>query len=140
MSNDDNSFYSTSKTCIQETNQPPNTPIIECPTQINKDEYFWINVTFDDPDNSDIEMYYEAFGIETGWVGPYPPEILEDSIYWNVSEEGDYIIRAKSRDPYGAESDWAETAITIQKSKSINEFNPWISRLIERFPILKLLI
>ncbi|MHA2431307.1 MAG: hypothetical protein ACXACC_09820 [Promethearchaeota archaeon] len=41
---------------------------------------------------------------------------------------------------YGAESDWATLEVTVPRSKQINDYNPWISRLIERFPILKLLL
>jgi len=136
----DDSFFDISTAFIQETNQPPNKPIIDGPTEINKDDYFWCNVTFDDPDNSDVEMYYDAFDLETGWVGPYPPGGQIEHIHWNYSEEGDYTFKAKARDPYGAESDWAEIVITVSKAKIINEFNPWLSRLIERFPILKLLL
>jgi len=136
----DNSFFAISTVFIQETNQPPNKPIIDCPTEVNKDEYFWLNVTFDDPDVSDVEMYYEFFGMESGWIGPYPPGSQMDYLYCNLSEEDDYIVRAKARDPYGAESDWAEIIVTVSKIKNINDFNPWISRLIELFPILKFLI
>jgi hypothetical protein len=137
----DNSFFDKSAVFIQETNQPPNTPVIEGPTQINKDEYFWINVTFGDPDNSDIEACYEGFGLDTGWVGPYPIGGGQaDYLRWNLTEEGEYTYKAKARDPYGAESEWAEIVFTVSKRKSLNDFNPWISRLIQRFPILELLI
>ncbi len=136
----DNSFFDTSKVLIQVTNQPPDTPIIECPNQINKDEYFWCNITYSDPDNSDLETYNEPFGLETGWVGPYHPDWQMDNIQWNFSEEGDYTYRVKARDPYGAESDWAEIVITVSKSKTLNDFNPWLLRLIHRFPILEFLL
>ena len=137
----DDSFFDFSKVFIQETNQPPNTPLIDGPTQINKDEYFWCNITLSDPDNSDIEAYYEAFGMETGLVGPYCPLGAQvDFIHWNLSEEGEHTFRVKARDPYGAESDWAELVITVSKGKIINNFNPWIFRLIQQFPILESLL
>jgi hypothetical protein len=137
----DNSFFDISKAFIQETNQQPNKPIIDGPTKVEKDEYFWCNVTFDDPDNSDVEMYFEAFGLETGWLGPYPPG-GEDHIYWNHSEEGNYIFRAKARDPFGAESDWAILEIIVPKNKEV--INRPILNFLQQhpnlFPILRQLL
>jgi hypothetical protein len=61
--------------------------------------------------------------------------------YHSWSEEGTYEIRVKARDQYGAESEWSDPlVISIPKNKSINEFNPWIFRLIQRFPILEFLL
>ena len=47
----------------------------------------------------------------------------------------------KARDIYGAESEWSDPlVVSIPKKKSLNEFNPWLLRLIQRFPFLDLLL
>ncbi len=59
----------------------------------------------------------------------------------NWTERGTYDVRVKARDMYGAESEWSDPlVVSMPKTKSISYFNPWISRLIERFPILELLL
>ena len=55
-------------------------------------------------------------------------------------EEGDHVVKAKVKDPYGAESDWTILNVTVTKSKSNIDFNPWIFRLIQNFPILKFMM
>jgi hypothetical protein len=140
---DDNGRSMTEETYawIQETNQPPDTPIIEGPTEIEKGKDCWYNITYFDPDGTPLYKRSIAFNLDYGiWYGPYKSDNWETKWYWNWTEEGDYIVKAKARDIYGAESDWAILEVTVQKSKTINDFNPWISRLIELFPILKLLI
>jgi C1A family cysteine protease len=128
-------------TWIQDANQPPSTPEINGPSEIKKGEYCWYNFQFSDPDGSSVYLYFHVFGYESGnWLGPYSPEDSVENINDCWLEEGDYIVKAKAKDPYGAESDWATLEVTVTKSKSISDFYPWISRLIERFPILKLLI
>ncbi|MFE3845685.1 C1 family peptidase [Thermoplasmatota archaeon] len=126
---------------IQETNQPPSTPTIEGSSEAIKGEYCWYNITFSDPDGSPLYLYAHAFGVESNiWWGPYPPEWGKEFINYCWDEEGDYIVKAKVMDPYGAESDWATLEVTVPKNKSTNEFNPWLFRLIQRFPILEFLL
>jgi hypothetical protein len=136
-----NSFYDKTFALIQETNQPPNTPIIQGPTEISKDEYCWYNISYVDPDGTPIYFRAIAFDEDWGtWWGPIDSGEWEQNWYGNWTEEGDYIVKAKTRDAYGAESDWAELVITVSKSRAINDFNPWLSRLIHRFPILEYLL
>ena len=93
-----------------------------------------------DPDGTPTYIYQIVFDIDCGfWWGPFEADEICYN-YWNWTEEGEFIVKAKAKDPYGAESDWAILEVTVPKSKSINEFNLWISRLIERFPIIEFLI
>jgi PKD repeat protein len=136
-----NSFYDKTFAWIQESNLPPDIPIIEGPLEIAKDEYCWYNISYNDPDGSPIYVYNIVFNIDYGfWDGPFEPSEREYQYYGNWSEEGDYIVKAKAKDPYDAESDWSEIIITVSKSKSINDFNPWLIRLVQRFPILEFLM
>jgi cathepsin X len=137
------SFYDVTKAYIQEANQPPNTPVIEGSPQMIAGEYAWYNVTsFQDPDGSIVYLYLEAFDMESGvWWGPYYPGGERQSLGYGLKpEEGEYILRAKAKDPYEVESDWAILEVSVPKVKSINDFNPWLFRLIQRFPILEFLI
>ena len=64
-----------------------------------------------------------------------------DTTNGNWTKKGTYEVRVKARDQYGAESEWSDPLIvSMPKIKSIKVFNPWVSRLIEHFPILELLI
>ena len=46
----------------------------------------------------------------------------------------------KAIDEHGSESEWSDPfTVSMPRGKSI-DFNPWITRFIERFPILKILI
>jgi hypothetical protein len=120
---------------IQENNQPPSTPIIEGPTSIAKDEYCWYNITFSDPDGSPMYLYAVAFGFESNiWWGPYPSEWGKEFIHLCWKEEGDFIVKAKVKDPYGAESDWAILEVTVTKNKL--DFNTPIQQFLENYPLI----
>jgi hypothetical protein len=139
---DDNggSFYDLKTAIIKDTNQPPDPPILEGSSQIKKGESGNYSISFSDPDGDILYVYAHVFDVESGvWWGPYS-SITGFGLSTFDVEEGEYTIRAKAKDVYGAESDWAVLEVTVSKSKSINTYNPWISRLIERFPILELII
>jgi C1A family cysteine protease len=139
---DDNggSFYDIKTAYIKETNQPPDKPILEGLTQIKKGESGNYTLGFSDPDGDILYVYVDNFGIESGvWWGPYN-DITGFGLSTFDVEEGDYSIKAKVKDAYGSESDWAVLEVTVAKSRSTSDFNPWISRLIERFPILEFLL
>ena len=56
------------------------------------------------------------------------------------SEEGSHIITVRVKDMFDLEGESATFEISMPKNKSLKEFNSWIFRLIQRFPILKFLI
>jgi hypothetical protein len=94
-------------------------------------------------DSDGDELWYNwDFGNdnESGWIGPYMSgESCEIEYSWDF--EGDYSVKVIVKDVYGAESEWSDPlVVTIPKNKSINNHNPWIIRLIQQFPILKLLL
>jgi C1A family cysteine protease len=139
----DNSYYDKTTAWIQETNQPPNNPILEAPVEVESGEYCIINATLFDPDTPIVYIYWEGFGLDPGmWSDRILSRDQKITIGQLLSpdEQGEYTVRMKSKDPYGAESDWSEIIITVSKTKSIDDFNPWLLRLIQRFPILEFLI
>jgi hypothetical protein len=126
---------------IQETNQAPSIVSLEGPSEIKVGEHCYYNVTMSDPDQNPLYIYPVVFGFDSNvWLGPATPDQYDIYYHYFWKEEGDYLVKFKVMDPYGAESDWAVLEVTVAKSKSLNVFNPWISRLIERSPILELLI
>jgi len=71
------------------------------------EELQFVTSTFD-PDGEDIYYLFDwGNGNNSGWVGPFHSnEIANASYIWN--EGGDYIIRVKAKDIYGAESNWSQ--------------------------------
>ena len=141
---DDNgdSFPDSTWAWVQETNQPPSIPVINCTVEIKEDEFCWYNITFDDPDGSVVYLYAVAFGFESNiWWGPYSSEWGKEYLYYSWPEKGTFEVKAKTKDPYGLESDWAtlEVIVSKTKSKEITMFEQLIDRLIERHPILEIL-
>ena len=123
-------------------NLPPYIPTnLEGPeTGRNGNEYTYSCDLTIDTDNSPDEIYYMFdWGdySNSNWI---KPSSESNKIYashiW--SEEGIYEVKVKSRDIYGAESVWSDP-IEISMPKSINLFNPFLFRLIQRFPIREFL-
>jgi len=122
-------------------NQPPNKPNINGPTsgKIN-DEYIYTTSTTD-PDDDDVFYLFDWGNGMTSFIqGPYESgEECSGSGIW--FEEGNYEIKVKAIDQYGAESEWSDPlVVSMPKNKLINDFNPWLLRLLQRFPILEFLL
>ncbi len=114
-------------------NRPPNSPIIDGPTnaKIGIDYDFTFNTT--DPDGDDI-WYHIGWGDkEIIYIyGPYHSgELITLSYNW--SSKGNYIIQCKAVDEYYLESNWSELEINIPRNRA------WL-RFIDMFPILQRLL
>jgi outer membrane protein assembly factor BamB len=123
---------------IQTSNTPPNKPNINGPSKGKFGTSYTYKFSSSDSDGS-IIWYYVSWGdkINTGWLGPYDSGTeITKSHSWR--EKGFYIIKAKAKDPYNAESDWETFILTIPRTRASYNFN-WLS-LEERFPILQQLI
>jgi len=120
---------------IQESNNPPEKPEIQGPTNGKTGESYDYTFVATEPDGTDL-WYFIDWGDETntGWLGPYESgEIITKSHIW--SEEGNFIIKAKAKDPYDAEGPWGELTVTIPRNKAI--FDSLFLRFLERFPLLE---
>ena len=54
---------------------------------------------------------------------------------------GDYQIKVKARDVNGGENEWSDPlVVSMPRSRSISDINPWLFRLFQRFPILEFLV
>lgn len=117
----------------------PNQP--EGPTTGLPDNIYNYSTNTRDPDGD--QVYYKwdwGDQIISDWEGPFNSgEIVNSSHLW--SSRGYYNIRVKARDVDWHESEWSDPLVVkMPKTKSINNFNPWISKLIEKFLILESLL
>jgi hypothetical protein len=122
-------------------NNLPNKPTITGETNGKFGESYEYTFYSIDPDGD--ELYYWILWFDdcpgVSWDGPYSSgEEITKSYIWE--NEGTYTIQVKAKDSNGAESDWTTLEVSMPKSKSMYVLNPWISRFIERFPILKVFL
>jgi PKD repeat protein len=122
---------------IQESNSPPSKPVIKGPRYAPVDEYISYTFMSEDPDDNELWYYIEwEWGGEfkINWAGWYlSGEEVSFDLGWY--QEGPQLIKAKSRDGFGAESDWSEFWVFIPRSKASTYH--WF---LERFPMLEKLL
>jgi hypothetical protein len=99
-------------------NNPPHQPMKpEGPTegQYDKDHAYKTITTDDEAD----EIYYQwdwGDGQKSDWLGPYGSGVTCSAVHsWHL--QGSYLIKVKSRDTWGFESDWSEE-LTIRMKKN----------------------
>ncbi len=117
-----------------QTNQPPNNPTINGPTNGKAGIEYTYTFRATDPNNDQI-YYYIDWGDNhhEEWIGPYQSneEITLNHIW---QEKGDYTIKVKVKDTHGEESDWMQLAISMplikQKNKLQNQIFHRISTII----------
>jgi len=117
-----------------EANHPPGALTIDGPTSGKPGITYDYNFTnCVDPDGDDMTYHVEwgDGGIDEGFVESGGAFTL--SHIW--SEEGDYTIKAKLIDIYGAESDWATLEVVMPVNQQV--INPLLQMILERFPMLE---
>ena len=117
-------------------------PVIIGPNNGSVRMKYTYNISTIDPDNDDV-FYLVKWGdsILPQVYGPYPSgkEVVLNHTWY---KRGTYAIKAKARDIYGAESDWAILEVTVPKNKPY--INTPFLRFLENhprmFPILRFLL
>ena len=120
------------------SNNPPETPDIDGPTNGSAGTSYTYIFNSIDPDGDDV-FYYIKWGdghIEH-WDGPHQSGINIE-ITHTYEKQGTFLIEAKTKDTNDAESNWAEFEITIPRIRAT--FNPLTYWLLERFPLLERLL
>jgi hypothetical protein len=122
---------------IIENNQPPNKPTITGPLESKINTEIFYNFTSSDLDNNPV-CYFVDWGDNsvTDWTGCDTLESASGEKIWlphTYSLEGNYTIRAKSRDVLGVESDWSTLEVTMPKPKLMDLLVDWFC---VRFPLL----
>jgi len=90
-------------------NEPPDTPSRPYGSisgEINVAHSYSTSTT--DPNDGEVYYLFDwGDGTDSGWIGPYNSgQTIEASHKWTGTR--DYEIKVKSKDEYGAESDWSE--------------------------------
>jgi len=113
-------------------NQPPQDPLLDGPLSGSAGTSYEYEVITNDPDGDDLYYILDwADGTPEETIGPHPNgQTGYASHTW--TEEGTYIIKAKARDIYGAESNWVTLEVTMPRIRSIQ--NPFLQRILQIFP------
>ena len=92
---------------------PPNAPEIEGQTSGKPGTSYNYTFTSTDPDGDPISYYVDwGDNTNTEWFGPFASGTPQTKSHtWSV--EGTYTIEAKTRDVYGAESNWSDPLIIL---------------------------
>ena len=122
-------------------NKPPNSPIIDGITNGNpginyqftfyltEHHYQWFTTGI-----PQIYLYVEwGDGTNSSWLGPYISDNIV-SLSHNWSEKGNYLIKVKTKDNYGSESNWASLEVSMPKNKSY--INTPFARFLESYPYM----
>jgi len=123
---------------VQETNEPPNLPTITGPNAAQVGRTYDYTFSTTDPEGNDVWYFVEWGDEEIIYLfGPY--ESGEDVILkhsWN--KQGTYTIRAKAKDVFDDESDWAELTVNTPRNKVLNKplFFGFFERLLNTFLLL----
>jgi hypothetical protein len=99
----------------------PDIPTINGPTSGKVHTTYSYSFIVNDPDGDDVS-YYVKWGDGdivdwTSYQASGPPG-YSDSHSWTM---GTYVIMAKAKDTYGAESDWRTLTVTIPRNKVTNK-------------------
>jgi hypothetical protein len=135
--NNNNDYVDETVAAVIKVNQPPEKPTItgELTGKIGTEyEYTFVST---DPEGDNI-TYCIDWGDNTSefCIGPYPSD-EEASAKHIWSEEGTYIIKAKAKDIYGAESDWAKLEVSMPKTHIHNTIIELLLKMLERFPFFE---
>jgi len=105
---------------LSSSNLPPSKPSITGPLKGRPKIDYIYDFVSTDPEGNDI--YYSVDwgdGSDIIYIGPnYSGQVVPLNHTW--VENGTYIIKAKAKDSYGAESDWTTLTVKIPKNKAVN--------------------
>ncbi len=127
---------------ITSSNYAPNKPTITGPLRGKSGRQYDYKFVATDPNGNQV-FYYIDWGDEifSGWVGPYTSG-QEQTFSHTWENKNTYLIKAKTKDVSGAESDWTTLSVTMPQSTTLTTL--FHHRLFEQFlctfPILKHLL
>jgi hypothetical protein len=106
-------------------NLPPTIPTINGPNEGSPGNEYIFTLTSEDPDGGDFVYYYVDWGDDSnsGWFGPFNSS-EEATINHTWNDMGKYVVKAKAKDTYNAESDWGELNINSPWSRFFNSYFP----------------
>jgi hypothetical protein len=113
-------------------NNKPNTPAIDGPAKGKVGKPITYTFVATDPDGDDVSYYVDwGDGTNSNWTSPSASGVDVTATHtW--SKKGTYVIKAKAKDVYDAESDWGTLSVSMPRLKISN--NALLLRILERFP------
>jgi len=116
-------------------NNNPDKPDIHGPLiGIAGEEYSWTFCSID-PDGDDLYYFIDwGDGNNTDWIGPY---FSDRSIEINHTyyRDGNYTIKAKVKDIYDAESEWAYLEVKMPVNQPAQSYGfPLLQKILDMFP------
>ncbi|KYK25377.1 hypothetical protein AYK24_04960 [Thermoplasmatales archaeon SG8-52-4] len=131
---EESSWSETIVVTIVENNLPTN-PTIDGPSSGNVGNSYPYNFRSTDPDGDDISYYIKwGDGNITSWT-TYQSSGTEYTIDHKWNEQGTYIIEAKAKDIYGAESEWSQMSVKMSRTREISSF--LLLRFLEKYQIVE---
>jgi len=122
---------------IDTENHAPNMPTLKGRKSGTNGTAYRYTFSAVDPDGDDV-YYYLNWGDTywdggaVGWIGPYKSgEKVTLEKTW--VEKGNYTVRVKAKDGYGAKSEWATLPVAMPISNALSSHWFW-EWLFERFP------
>lgn len=110
---------------IELSNTPPDKPNLIGRSKGRNGTSYRYTFTSSDPEGDDV-FYYLVWGDTywegwwDGWIGPYASgEKVSLENKWE--EEGNYTLRVKAKDIYGAKSDWARLDINMHTNQRLGD-------------------
>ena len=105
----------TSYALIQESNNPPDNPMVSGTINGKKGVYYEYTISGLDPEDNPVFYFVDwGDGSNSSWRGPFASgETLILRHSWDAM--GSYTIKARAMDVFGAESDWTILPITMPK-------------------------
>jgi pyrrolidone-carboxylate peptidase len=130
-------------TYLSSINIPPNTPIITGLENGETGEEYTYNLSTRDADIDNVYYLIDwGDGTNSDWIGSYNSgEEITAKHVWN--KKGTYIIKAKAKDVFNAESDWATLTVTMPYSYNkpiLQSLELLFQRFPNAFPILRNLV
>jgi hypothetical protein len=128
------------QTLVTTQETPPTPPLIQGQTQGKPGVSYSYTVVAQDPEADEV-LYFVDWGDTTNssWVGPYPSD-ENVTLSHTFIKKGNYIIKAKAKDVFHAESAWATLEVSMPTSTSFRPFLQFLERFPHGFPILRYLL
>jgi len=119
---------------MNNVNSPPSTPILRGPSRGTAGTIYNFS-TYTIDQNNDLIFIWFDWGDDnsSGWLGPYN-SAEECNAFHTWTSKGNYEIKVKAKDIYGAESGWSDP-LPITMPYSYNKhIQPFLELLFQRFP------
>jgi outer membrane protein assembly factor BamB len=121
-----------------ENNGPPDTPIIDGPTEVQVGEDIKFRFKSDDDDLTPVRYFVDWDDGTTTTTHDFEPGIFAP-VWHNWDEMETYTIKCKAIDTFGLESDWAylKIKVPVNQQSSNSMFHRFLERFPNAFPILR---